>query len=148
MSLFLTSTQMLAELNAGHLSHRLTMVEELKRMGFCGVPILIWLLALTIGGIILIFRRPHTGARLGYSILCLLPTVIGLIGMLSALRGMFASIGVTGMKDGSGLMLAFSEISSVLVFGLFVSAFAMSLAIFVWLMPIRERSTPPQLPIE
>ncbi len=148
MSLLQTPNQILAELNAAHLSHRLSMVDELKTMGYFGTPILLMMVALPIAGVILIFLRPHMGARLAYSILCLLPAVFGLMGMLSALRGMFASLGVSGMADGPGLMLAFSEISRVLVFGLFVSAFAMSLAILVWLMPKRERSAPPQLPIE
>ncbi len=95
MSLLQTPNQILAELNAAHLSHRLSMVDELKTMGYFGTPILLMMLALPIAGVILIFLRPHMGARLAYSILCLLPTVFGLMGMLSALRGMFASLGVS-----------------------------------------------------
>ncbi len=110
-----------------------------------GMPTLLASLALVCGGLVLLINRGNSHLRTGYSILTLVPAIIGLTGSIIGCLKAFSNLGRSGLADGEGLMRALSEVSESFVSGLFGSAMAMTFAVLVWLLPERKSVEPPPL---
>ncbi len=98
---------------------------------------------LAVTGIVMICLRPSMMVRLAYSVLTLVPVVLGLSGALIGGMKSFANLGIAGLRDGSMYFAILGELSAYFILGLLGSAVAMTLAAVLWLMPVKKAAPPP-----
>ncbi len=93
----------------------------------------------------MIVLRPRLSIRLGYSVLAIVPAILGLEGSIIGAMKAFRALGLAAR--GADFVQALGEVSTAFTLGLFGSAAAMTLAAILWMMPLRKAPQPPPVPV-